>query len=474
MAVKNKGRKVFMLKRRVYVYTATICFIAVLVLIGLFSIKGASELSFYYMPSEGAAVVAAGNRVHNINIPGNSIARVRYCSGKTSGAVLMSNGSSYSLYSVEQRASHLIADNSTSNYVVAHNGDSVAYIAADSFLYTYDVSANKSKKIDENVSSVAVSPNGKSLLYTKMLDNVNKLYVCINGKSTFLADGYTPLAVSDGAKYIYVLSADNTLCIIDKTGAVKGELCKACDTTMFCFSGNMEQVVFCDGKYTYISSQGKSRIRLTAGKSVPAYTAANATLCNSAGNVYTHTKTDLSGMVYISADGVENYSLYFIDKNFLRTDISSGVAEYKITNIGAVYRKSNGDVVSYINGANTTVAKGATSMCATGDGRYIYYASGNNLFVNHRQEAVLIADGLLKMYMAENNTLYFIMTDNKLYSVKNADQGQLVDENVYSCKCTADSVYYSKNYSTNTGAFELYGSEGSGKFRFLASELTKI
>ena len=475
MKAAKTGKKVFILKSRVYIYCATVIAAAVLVLSILFSLDFSNEIAFYYSPSQNGAVVLSGDRILRDTVPGKSVARVRYSEKKLSGAVLMSEGSSYSLYYVTDNAVERIADNCTSNFVMSHNGDTVVYIAADGFLYKTDTSRIKNITVDENAEAIAISPDGSRMLYSKKSDNVSKLYLYSGDKSIYIADNYIPLAVSDDSSLIYVLSADNSLYLLNPDGTVRSKLCSETDTGIFCFSSDVSSVIFSDGSYTYMSESGKSKVRLIPGKAVPVHISSKASLCNSSGTVYVYPEKKLTELLYVNADGVQDYSLYYIRKDMTRTDIASGVVNYTVTGNGVVYLKSDGDVCSFRKNRSEVVCSGASDMYASADGKCVYYTSADGkLYCHRKSEAVLLANGIAKMYMSDDNRLYFIMTDGSLYSAINGRTGDMIDENVYTCRCVGNTVYYSKNYSSRTGAFELYGAENSQKFIFMAEGLTRI
>ncbi len=475
MKAGKTGKKVFILKPRVYIYCAAVIAAVVLVLSILFSLDFSNEINFYYSPSQNGAVVLSGDRILRDIVPGKSVARVRYCEDKVSGAVLMSDGSSYSLYYVTDRSVDRIADNCTSNFVMSHNGDVIAYVSADGFLYRTDVPGLKTVTVDENIETLAMSPDGSKMLYGKKTEGVIQLYLRSSGKSVHVADNYIPVAVSDDASLIYVLSQDNSLYLLNYDGTVRSKLCSETDTGIFCFSSDVSSVIFNDGAYTYVSETGKSKVRLIPGKAVPVHVTSKASLCNSSGNVYIYPEKQLTKLLYVNADGVQDYSLYYINKDMTRTDIASGVVNYTLTDNGVVYLKSDGEVCSFRKNRNTLVCSGASDMYASSDGKYVYYTTQDGkLYCHRKSESVILADGIGKMYMSDDDRLYFIMTDNILYSAKNGRTGEMIDEKVYTCRCVGDTVYYSKNYSSRTGAFELYGAENSTKFVFMGDGLTRI
>ncbi len=472
---KNTGKKVFILKKQVYFYAAATLMAVVLLFIAFFNIDTDKELAFYYSPSQNGAVILSGDRMLRKTVPGKSVARVRYCEDKVSGAVLMSEGSDYSLYYISGKSVNKISDKCTSDYVFANSGNSIAYVASDGFLYFYDTKDNKSRKVDENVNTIAVSPDGTKLLYSKTVGNITGLYLYYNKKSVHVADNYLPLAVSDDTSMIYVLSNDNSLYMIDINGSVRSKLCTDCDTGIFCFSKDVKTILFNDGQYSYISVQGKSRIRIAPGKTVPVHITAESSICNSQGNVYVYHEKDFSQKVYVSADGVNNYSLYYINKDMTRTDISANVNSYSLIDGGVVYTNTKGEIRKFRKNKDELLINGASGMNASSDGKYIYYVTnGNKLYSFRNGQATLLADGLEKMYMSDSDRLYFIMTDRTMYSVKNGKRSEMIDENVYTCRCGNDVVYYSKNYSSRTGSFELYGTENELSFRFIADGLTRI
>ncbi len=472
---KNTAKKVFILKKQVYIYATAIILAVVLLFTAVFGINTDNELVFYYSPSENGAVILSGDSMLREIIPGKSVARVRYCENKVSCAVLMSEGSAYSLYYVAGKSVDVISDDCTSDYVFANSGNSIAYIAGDGYLYFYDTAKKKSVKVDENVITVAVSPDGSRLLYSKSEGNITKLCIYNSRKTVHVADNYIPLAVSDDASMIYVLSNDNALYVLDIGGNVKSKLCTDCDTGIFCFSENVKTILFTDGKYSYISDEGKSRVRIAPGKAVPAYLTSESSICNSSGNVYIYSEKDLTQRVYVSADGVNSYSLYYINKDMTRTDIASDANRYSIIDGGVVYINTKGEVRKFRKNKDELLINGASDMHASSDGRYIYYVTnGNKLYSYKNGNAQLLADGLEKMFMSDSDRLYFIMTDKTMYSVKNGKRSELIDENVYTCRCGSGVVYYSKNYSSRTGTFELYGTENELSFSLISDSLTRI
>ena len=135
---KNTGKKVFILKKQVYLYAAATVMAVVLLFISIFCINTDNELVFYYSPAENGAVILSGDSMLRKIVPGKSVARIRYCENKVSGAVLMSEGSAYSLFYVSGNSVDKISEDCTSNYVFANSGNSIAYVAGDGYLYFYD------------------------------------------------------------------------------------------------------------------------------------------------------------------------------------------------------------------------------------------------------------------------------------------------------------------------------------------------
>lgn len=464
-----KGKKVFKLNMRVYIYFITAVVLLSVLVVLLTSGKGNNRISLFYSPSENGAVVLSDGKNTGRTVPGNNISCVRYNSDSTFCAVLMSDGDTYSLYNVDAKEVKKIADNCTSDFVCSFKGKKNIYMTSDGFLYS------DKKLIDESVNSFAVSPDCSCIIYSKKEENTNKLYLSISGKTTLVNENYVPLAVTDKGESLYVISGDNSLCILNADGTMKSKLCSDVQTDAFRFSDDLSSIVFSDGSYTYISVEGKSRIRLIPGKASPVLPESEEMRLNSQGTAFICDDDSLTDIFYsaFNDDGTE--ALFYVNDDFGRTDIAGSVKKFVITGDDTLsYLDSQGKIYKYNGNLSELVVSGANDFEATSSNRYIYYmTTGKELYSVKGSNVQLIASDAEKMCMTGSDKLLFIMTDKNLYSVSGAKRSDILGENASFCTSDGDISFYASDYNSEMGTFDLFSSVNGRKFRFAAQGVVK-
>lgn len=470
---KQVEKKVFLLKKKYIIAAAVSVIVIFIIVLAALSGSSADSISLFYSGAETGAVVVLGDREADFVLSGKSVASVRYSENKECAAVLMSDAASYTLYHTDGKKYSKL-ESCTNDYVISLDGSKVMFCDSSGGLYIFDVKKNKSVLVDKRVNKFCLSPSGTSAVYTKTVDSVENLYIYSGSKSQQIADGYIPLAVSDDLGYIYVLKSDDSLYMLDKSGNVTSKICSGVSSDKFFFSGDMKDVVFSDGSYTYISHEGKSRVRLIPHKAAPSQTATAEVFCDSGSlsSVY----DSLTDIFYYSVDENGTRTLFFIDNSSGRTDVAGNVTEYYFTGKESlVYIDADGKIYRYEKGEATLVISGASDMMCDGSGKYIYYTDpAQDLYVIKKNAPLLLASGVEKMYMTSEDVLLFVMTDGRLYSAENDDAVMLVDENVYGCITGLSSAFYVKNYSSQTGKFELYASDGDADFELINENISSI
>lgn len=464
-----KGQKVFRLNKRFYTYiTAAVMLIAIFLTFFIL-IKGESRVLLMYSPSENGAVVLLNGEETGKIVPGNGISRVRYNSDSTACAVLMSDGASYSLYTVKYKNVEKIADNCSSDFVFSFNGKNVVYMTADGYLYS------GKKLIDESVSYFAVSPDCSAVIFSKKEDDVNKLYLNLNGKTTFVNENYTPLAVSGNGKFLYVLSADNSLCVLNTDGTMKSKLCSGVQTDFFWFSDDLNSIVFSDSEYTYISVEGKSRTRIVPGKAKPATDSTEEKRLNSLGTAFICDSSELTGLFYSADDNNGSSALFYVDEDCSRIDVAPSVKKFVITGKDKLtYLDSMGKIYEFNGNISELIVSGASDFEATANNKYVYYmTTAHELYSVKRSNIQLIANGADKIYKNSSDDLFIIMTDKTLYSVSGVKRSDVIASDVVSCLCDGDITYFATGFKSETGTFDLYSSVDGGKFRLSVSDVKK-
>lgn len=464
-----KGKKVFRFNKRFYIYVIISVLLITVIAASFVLFRKEGRISLFYSPSENGAVVLLNGEDTGKIVPGNSISCVRYNSDSTACAVLMSDGASYSLYTVKHKTVEKVMENCTSDFVCSFNGKNVVYMTSDGSLYSGN------KLIDESVSSFAVSPDCSAVIFSKNEDNTDNLYLNIKGKTTFVNKNYTPVAVSENGKDLYVLSGDNSLCILNADGSMKSKLCSGVQTDFFCFSSDLQSIVFSDSEYTYISVEGKSRTRLIPGKASPALNGIQENRLNSFGTSFICDKAELTGIFY-SADNIDGTSaLFYVDKDFSRSDIAESVKKYVVTGKEKLtYLDSMGKIYEYSGKTAELVVSGASDFEATSNNKYIYYlTTARELYSVKRSNIQLIANEADKMYLNSSDTLYIIMTDKTLYSVSGVKRSDVIASDVVYCACDGDITYFATGFKSETGSYDLYSSVGSGKFNLAVQSVMK-
>lgn len=472
--VENSGtsaKKVFILKKNFLIFAAAavILFIAI---ISIFGGKNENAISVFYSSQQNGAIIVSGNKKNDEYIKGKGVSSVKYSHKKQSAAIVMSEGSSYSLYYTDGKTNVNIASYVTNNYVISYSGDAVAYCNSDMQLYLYDFDKGDNKFIDDNVKSFAISSSGKTLSYIKNEENLQNLYLYSKGTTVYLGENYIPLGVSDDAKYIYVLSNDNSLCMLDKSGNMIAKICSDVSTDGFYFSEDMKSIVFSDGAYTYISIQGKSKNRLIAAPTKPFND--SEVYCDSSS--LSTIGAELYENFYYVVNDSGNSTVYYIDKELSRTDVSDTVKECTVTGDNSlVYLDSQGKIYDFDGQSSTLVHSGASNMLASSDGKYIYCMTVYGEFVCIKNDKYYVLANDVKKATITNKDIVMLIRDNgDLYYVSGTQMSERIDENINNCICYSTAAFYTKNYSSQTGVFELYGSDGSARFEFLDGNISDI
>lgn len=457
------AKKVFRFNKNFYI----LIFVFVAVVISAFFVfiapeKG--EISLFYSPEKGGAVVFADGKATGDVIPCTGISSIRFNADRTSAGVLVSQGTDYSLYRVSGKKVRKTADKCTSNFVCSFTENECVYLTSEGHLYC------GSSLVSEDVDSFAVSADCSKIVFNRQEEEADKLYIYADGKINYVADGYAAVAVTDDGENIYVLSSDNSLCILSRGGAMTSKLCSDVQADKIIFSADLRSVVFSDGEYTYISSDGKSKTRLIAGVAEPVGQIEYR--LGSSGRAVAVNDSDLLSIFY----GAENYNgtkaLFYVDNEFIRTDIAETVKKTVVTgNDTAVYLDSQGKIYEYDGENATLVISGASDIEASG-GNIYYMTSGHGLFVIKGKNTISLASDAVQMCMTASGRLLVVKNDKTLYSVSGTRLGDAIASNVSECINEAGVSFYLADYDESTGTHDLYSSTDGKRF-VLAQENVK-
>jgi len=339
---------------------------------------------------------------------------------------------------------------------ISDSGGGIAYTTdIDGSLATlnlYNAKTKKSAVIDKNMRrgiAPVLSPDGKSVFYKRDDDEEYDGLTCIsiNGaKSEKFASETTPIAVSNGGKYIYYTKkkdSGESLCL--KKGLKGGEI-KLGNTNGYNFYLNKDytEIVFGNEGKGYISVKGGEKISIgdeVYGAIVPNYLLP---------------KYNGSAAVY----GFPTF------KDRALSTGSGGAVVLK----GGKYEKNS-------------IIKSGSGAVVTDDGKWIYYLDDGSLkrasvTKPDSDRITVVKSKNLKNGFAvtkDGKQVYYVNPDDELYLKSATDEGdgKKVDADVYSQYLQiagSGRVFYFKDYSGGTG--ELFSASGSKKSGIIKSDVS--
>ena len=360
-----KGKKVFRLSSRAYIYSAIAVVVIFAVALCPFAFRKSSQTDVFYSPANGGALILENGISNGKIIGGKSISCQRRAFDGSSAAVLMADGSSYSLYHVENGDYEKLAGNCTGEIVYMQSDAEVVYLNSDDTLFVGKTI------VGDAVKCFASSPDSSAVIYVKEQENADALFLYAGDKSSFIGFDYTPVAVSDGGKDIFVIAPDGAFCILNQDGTMKSKFVSEVTPDSFIFSEDLSVVVFSDGEYTYMSIDGASKIRLFEGDGRPEVYGMQKERLDSTGLAYA-VNSDISTGFYTSVAENGNVSFYVINEDFSIKSIASSVKSIAITGDNtASYLDMQGRVYAYNGSESDLVVNSAESFYATKQNKYI-------------------------------------------------------------------------------------------------------
>ena len=85
----------------------------------------------------------------------------------------------------------------------------------------------------------------------------------------------------------------------------------------------------------------------------------------------------------------------------------------------------------------------------------------------------LIAKGAYRFYLNADDTLFIIMTDRNLYSVKGTKRSDVIASGVNTCAVKGEFFCYSADFNSDTGTYDVYFSSDNKRFSLVAEDVVK-
>lgn len=411
--------------------------------------------------------------------------RVTYVKHSLDGKTALLGTEDATLY-VFTKKGLVSVDENVKAFKLAADGSAVVYVNEDSELVYYNVSKKEKKTVTDEIpasvlSSFAVSPDGKSVLYLEGSDTDSTMCVWTNGKSTEIGDGLAPIGLTSKGKLIYYYDTEKDSIYVQKNGKDPVKLVndiKDVYEMSIVFNADHTQVLFSANGW-YISDNGKEKVKLTSseiskfGNYSDAVNAVSATM----GSFYASTSPviEFEKQYFLT----EERQLCYINKKLEAVVVAENVSSYKATpSYSAVYY-TDGDELYRAEGYKKKfkkVADDVDKFYITEDGTKCYFINNDDalMYVKKTGKPKKIADDVYTVTLTHDGYAIFlsdfsIENGGTLYSSRNGSKKKRIAEDVIYFDAEVDGTYYSVD--AGDGLIDVYGTKSKVKFKKLLSEV---
>ncbi len=367
----------------------------------------------------------------------------------------------------------------------ADTGAAFVFTNEDGDLMLYTVSSGKSEKIEGEIKSsrVAMSPDGKSVLYTKTDENddgdeVTALYLYTGGKSSKIAkDGVYPVTLSNGAKQIYAYDVESeSLVLYNAKGEKVGKIGSSASKS-FIVNQDHTDIIFSDGEKTYISVKGDEKKKIASSSDVTPVLpdGVTVTYSRSYGAVYVYGVSNFKNIIISCYDSdSETDALYYLNSKY-ELENKIGDTSRAVTADGAtVYYKKSGNLYSKnIKKADAEQVKIASNtkgnFVISSDGKTVYYISEDDELHSYKGgKDNKIADDVDKVYISGKDNVFFL-SDDGVYYVSGSSKKAVATEALGMTVDPTGAVYVLKG---DKDAYDVLYSNGSTSFKEILKGLS--
>lgn len=342
------------------------------------------------------------------------------------------------LYVVTPEKLTLVAGDVT-NAALSANGSAVVYCTGARIATVYSVlNGEKMKVADNAVGGLAISPNGKSVLYTALRDPQNPseesslfFYNYTRNKKMKIGNNAEPIGLSNAGRQIYYVdTAKSSLYVTDTAGNQKKLAVNVDLSDSLKFNSKMTQVVFYSENKWYVSVKGSE-------------------------------KQEMGGIIPDALSFV--YAPYNESRSFIKHTVHGveGIFIARFNRLNDLYYVGWGNVGYLDKGWNSRVisTKTSTSYLSKGAKRLFYCEDGTLYIVEEEKsfEPVSVpTKGKIKSYAVTHNgkAVYYIDQADTLWYQKISGKPKRIAEDVqtvdithddYALFCIDDSIFGCKN-----------------------------
>lgn len=357
-------------------------------------------------------------------------------------------------------------------FQLSADGSTVAYIDEDQNLFLGSTKTGECEEIAEDVVSVVLSPNGKTVVYMTYEKDEPVTWLHNAKEPVELGESLYPLAVSDGAKYLYCVNEKNALVLVDKKGDTEKLCADVDDGNDFLFNKDLSQVIFCAKDKWYICVRGGEKEKISIDATYLSMLTPRWTQSTNTGYAAIYNVKSLTGRFYYGSG-----EIVYLEKDLETTSVADEVNTITISDDGKrVYFLSKNNRLKYVTASDpdeeVDVAKHVYDYEVLSDGKTVcYYDEDSILYVLKGKKTVEIEEEVFSLYRTHDDKVLFLAERDQsgngtLYLIK-GDKAVEISEDVNTVALRPNVTYYWEQ--TDEGEYDIYAAKGTN-FELLLEE----
>lgn len=379
-----------------------------------------------------------------------------YASADHSVVLYLDYDSSLYLVDKDLKAKEIASD--VTNVRVGKEGKYVAYLSNEDgdyysqTLYIYNVSKDKSNKIDDEVYGdyLTISVSGESVAYGKDYDNGEfDTYVAGYSKDPkkIAEEDARPVAVSDNAKKAYYVDGDRTLYYFN--GKDKEKVASDVSSA-FWTNSDLSELVFSKDGDTYFCKPGKDEEKIGKTTIYSVVYPVTYGVCYIGNNTQALLNDTIKGQVVYGDDG----DLYWVNKKATEMSrMDKSVSNIQMSEDGSAVVYVSKQKVYKIDKFKADVEpkllyddEDIYYLVASADLKKVYGYSYDDeavYYFKNSKKAVKLSEDVDSMAFNYNNGKLYLAADEELYEAKTTESSVKkvsVDGDVYSVSSSLNGV----------------------------------
>ena len=362
-------------------------------------------------------------------------------------------------------------------FQLSADGSTVAYIDEDQVLYLGSTKTGECEEIAEDVVSVILSPNGKTVVYMTYEKDEPVTWLHHPKEPVELGENLYPLAVSDGAKYLYCVNEKSALVLVDKKGDTEKLCTDVDDGGDFLFNKDLSQIIFCAKDKWYICVKGGEKEKLDIDTMNLSMLSPRWTQSGAFGYATVYNVKSLTGRFYYGRNSVNMYTIVYLEKNLESEEAADDVGSVTISDDGKrVYFRTDNNRLKYVTAARpdeeVELAKHVYGYVVLSDGKTVcYYDEDNILYVLKGKKTVEIEEDVFSLYRTHDDKVLFLAERDQsgngtLYLIK-GDKAEEISEDVHTVALRPNVTYYWEQ--TDDNEYDVYAAKGT-RFELILEE----